>query len=151
MVDYTDFKQMYCNSSSTHNICLLNPIIEDKDSMKLSYLRYKDTPTTEYSLSSLFKTSIYKLLKTNYITLNEEDFNELKTLFVDVYNEILKHNILQNEKDINNYILDSLNIILKIRGYNINLKSGISLTDGIALINDSSNNTLSYIKYATRK
>lgn len=151
MADYNSYKQMYCKSSSHDSMCLLHPIIGDKDGIKLSYMQYTDSQTKECPLATFVKTSVYELLKKNYITLCEDDFTELKNLFIEVYNEILKANILKNEKNIDNYILDSLNVILKMRNFNIDLKNGVSLDDGIVLFNDSSSNTLSYIKYATRR
>jgi len=145
---------MYCRSSDSHNSCLFESIIYVENGsnhiIKLSYLRNYDSATTEASLRSYVKLSVYDILKSNYISLSDEDFTELLVLLKKMYNNVKNKYILEDVTKIDYYIVDILNAVLNAKGFNIDLYKGVSLDDGIALFNDSSADMYGYIKYATR-
>jgi hypothetical protein len=133
----------YCKKADAVTSCLLYPVVQKNDPhvLLLSYLRYFDSYSQHASMKTYVKISIFKKLVKNFDVLSRHDFNQLLKLFELVYDKLP-----ESEKC---YLVDKVNVFLDAKGKNIDIYQGVLIDGGLAFFNDSEQDTIDYISYAT--
>lgn len=130
-----DFKKFYCSKEKNVISCTEYPLIENR---KLSYLRLFYKNSKDCAMETYVKISVYEKFIKNYKPISDK---ELKEIF-----EILRisYSILPKEQRFT--LVYKVNLLLQSRGYNIDLLQVIVVDDSIVFLNDSSYETMAYLK-----